>query len=479
MLTLQAIFMELSVFCLGFVILLIKLLAKKDAAIPYSWISAVWFAATAVIGLVTKNNLNVTFEGVYFTDGYSLFFKLLILVCAALVALSSHEYIRRLGYREAEYYALLAFTTLGMMVFAAAGDFVTLYVGLEVMTMAFIVLIGFVQGNNLSTEAAFKYLILSALSSAVMLYGMGILYGVTGTTVFMELAQFVNQFSHVLLVVMGLLFFLAGFAYKLSAVPFHMWAPDIYQGAPTPVAGFLAVGSKVATLGVLCRVLFNCFADFAQSWLPIVLAFAMLSIIFGNLVAIPQRNIKRMLAYSSIAQVGYLLLAVAAVSWPGIRAMEFYATAYALANLGAFIAATSVELRTGITDMNEYAGMHDRSPLISAALFTFMVSLGGLPLMAGFVGKFLIFTAAVARGYLILAVIALLFSMISVYYYFSLIRKCYFAPVIEGSDQSKIVSPAGIKISLWVCMILSVALGVFFNPVVEFATNTMQSMLFF
>ena len=187
--------------------------------------------------------------------------------------------------------------------------------------MSFIVLIGIVRRNALSSEAAIKYLVLSGLSSAVMLYGISLIYGFMGTTVLLEMSMNIYAFSHTAFMVVGVLFFLAGFAYKLSAVPFHMWAPDIYQGAPTPVAGFLAVGAKVATLGVLCRLLFNYFNYYGDSWLDVILALAMLSIIFGNLVAIPQRDIKRMLAYSSIAQVGYLLLAVAAANTLGIVAI--------------------------------------------------------------------------------------------------------------------------------------------------------------
>lgn len=345
------------------------------------------------------------------------------------------------------------------------------------MTMSFIVLIGFVRRNNIATEASFKYLILSALSSAVMLYGMSLMYGFMGTTIFVEMAMYRAQFTQIPLYVLGLIFFLSGFAYKLSAVPFHMWAPDIYQGAPTPVAGFLAVGSKVATLGILCRMMFNLFPDYAETWIPIVLLFAMLSIVFGNLAAIPQRDVKRMLAYSSIAQVGYLLLGVVAANSMGIVALSFYVTVYAFANLGAFIAAAAMEARTGTTDMNKFVGMSKRSPFLAAAMFVFMISLGGLPPMGGFVGKFLLFTATIKSGYLIIAIIALLFSMISVYYYFSLVRKLYFAPVEEGVDLSSIKSPFSVKLSLGICILMSVALGIFFDPIVQLANTAMKSML--
>ncbi len=479
MLSFQAITMELLTFGLGVILLLVKLLTRKGSNLPYGWITVLGLVIIGVIGIVYPPEVGITFGGMYYTDNYSLFFKEMILVCAVLISLCSTEYVKKKGYKEAEYYILIVFATLGMMVFTSAGDLITLYVGLELMTMSFIVLIGIVRRNALSSEASIKYLVLSALSSAVMLYGISLIYGFMGTTVFLEMAMNISVFSHTAFMVLGVLLFLVGFAYKLSAVPFHMWAPDIYQGAPTPVAGFLAVGAKVATLGVLCRLLFNYFVYYAESWLTVIIALAMLSIIFGNLVAIPQRDVKRMLAYSSIAQVGYLLLAVAAANTMGIIAICFYVAAYAFANIGAFIAASNVELATGTTDMKKYAGMSKRSPLIAAGLFIFMISLGGLPPTGGFIGKFLIFTSTIQSGYLIFSIIALLFSMISVYYYLRLVRECYFAPVPEGVEQSKIKSPIGIKIALAICMIASIAMGLFFNPMVEAGANALSTMQLF
>lgn len=477
MLTLQAITMELLVFCLGLILLLAKLVTKKDAPVPYNEITIGGLAVAGVIGWIFKPELSVVFGGMYYTDNYSLFFKELIVICAILICLASREFVERKGLNEPEYYMLISFATLGMMNITSAGDLVTLFVGIELMTMSFIVLIGFDRHNALATEAGLKYLVLSALSSAVMLYGMSLIYGFMGTTVFLEMSQNIHLFSESALMVMGLIFFLSGFAYKFSAVPFHMWAPDIYQGAPTPIAGFLAVGAKVATLGVFCRLLFNFFPYYADSWLPIVMALAMLSIIFGNLVAIPQRDIKRMLAYSSIAQIGYLLFGVASATTFGIVAICFYVAAYAFANLGAFIAATQVELATGSTDMKKYVGMSKRSPLIAAALFIFMISLGGLPPTGGFIGKFMIFTSGIQAGYLVLAIVALLFSMVSVYYYLRLVRECYFAPIPEEADMEAIKCPWGIKLALVFCMVVSIAMGIFFNPMVEAGVSALTSMI--
>lgn len=476
MLTFQSITMELLVLGLGFILLFVKLFTKKDAVLPYGWIATIGLAAIAIFSWFSRPDIAVTFGGMYYTDDYSFFFKELILVCAILVCLSSIAYVKKKGYREAEYYILLLFATLGMMVFTSAGDLITLYVGLELMTMSFIVLIGFARRNALSTEAAIKYLVLSSLSSAIMLYGMSLIYGFMGTTMFLQMSQSISMFYNSAFMVFGLLLFLSGFAYKLSAVPFHMWAPDIYQGAPTPVAGFLAVGAKVASLGLLCRLLYNFFPYYAQSWQPVILALAMLSIIFGNLVAIPQRDVKRMLAYSSIAQVGYLLLAVAAANAFGVVAVCFYVAAYAFANIGAFIAATDVEIATGTTDMKQYYGMSKRSPLIAAGIFIFMISLGGLPPTGGFVGKFIIFTSSIQSGFLVLSIIALLFSMVSVYYYLRLVRECYFAPIPEGVELEKIATPIGSKIALAICMIASILMGLFFSPMIDAGMSALSAM---
>lgn len=477
MLTFQSITMELLVFSLGFILLLLKLVTKKGTVLPYGWITAIGLVAIGVMSWFNRPDVAVVFGGMYYTDSYSFFFKELILVCAVLVTLSSVEYVKYKGYREAEYYILITFATLGMMVLTSAGDLITLYVGLELMTMSFIVLLGFARYNALSTESAIKYLILSGLSSAIMLYGMSLIYGFMGTTMFLQMGQSISYFYNNAFMVFGLLLFLSGFAYKLSAVPFHMWAPDIYQGAPTPVAGFLAVGAKVASLGLLCRLLYNFFPYYAASWQPIILTLAMLSIILGNLVAIPQRDVKRMLAYSSIAQVGYLLLAVAAANAFGVVAVCFYVAAYAFANIGAFIAATDVEIATGTTDMKKYYGMSKRSPLIAAAIFIFMISLGGLPPTGGFVGKFIIFTSSIQSGFLVLSIVALLFSMISVYYYLRLVRECYFAPIPEGVELTPVKTSIGCKVALAVCMIASIAMGLFFNPMIEAGMSALNAMM--
>lgn len=468
---------EISVVLLGLALIIAKLLFKNVGFKGYGWMSVTWLSVTLALMIAFVPESTFSWGGLYFVDAFAHYFKMLLIVSAILVCLASISYVNKAGYYHAEYFALLIFALLGMMAFASAGDLITAYIGLELMTLSLVVLIAFARGNNLSTEASIKYLLLSALSSAVMLFGMSLIYGYTGTTIFAEMAPVAGFMVAEPLYVIGLIFLLAGFAFKISAVPFHMWAPDIYQGAPTPIAGFMAVGSKAASLALLSRLFLNIFADYSATWMPILVAMALLSMFFGNIAAIPQKDVKRMLAYSSIAQVGYLLLGIVAAIPLGTYALIFYVTAYTFANLGAFIVVGAVEEETGSTHMDAYPGLSRRAPFLAAAMFVFMVSLGGLPPMAGFVGKFFLFTSAIDAGFLWLAVIGLILSMISVYYYFTVVRMMYFT---EEKDPSlpKFKLAGSHLLALVVCVTLTVILGIFFRPLSDLAMVAAASALF-
>lgn len=474
--SLQIILPEVSCFALGLILIVLKLVTKSRNPSFYGGLSIVWLGATALIaGLSGHTEANLSWGGMYFVDTYALFFKVLILITAVLILLASISYAARFGNYVPEFFAMLVFATLGMIIFSSAADLTVLYLGLELMTFSFIILICFLSGDNLATEAGMKYLLLSAMSSAVMLFGLSLLYGFFGSTLFVDMAQLAsNPMAHPLFVI-GILFLLSGFAFKVSAVPFHMWAPDIYQGAPTPVAGFLAVGSKAAALALLARMLLTIFPAYHSIWGPILVAFVLLSVIFGNLVAIVQKDVKRMLAYSAIAQVGYLLLGILVASQMGIMAMMYYLAAYVFANTGAFIIASVWEEHCQSTWRDDYIGLSKRAPLLAAGMFVFLVSLGGLPPMAGFVGKFLLFTATIDAGYYAVAVIALLMSMVSVYYYFQVIRAMYVTPTPEGADLSHIGSPMPAKIAIIVCMLMSVIMGLFFGPIMTLILHVSQS----
>lgn len=469
---------EVSVALLGLALIVAKILLHKSGFRAYGWMTAGWLGLTAALMMAAPgNDYILSWNGLYFVDDFATYFKGLLIVIAALVALASVSYVNKRGHHHAEFFILLTFALLGMIVLAGAGDLITLYIGLELMTLTFVLLVAYPKGDNLATEASIKYLLLSALSSAVMLYGMSLVYGFTGTTIFAQMIPTAGLMTAQPLYIVGLIFFLVGFAFKISAVPFHMWAPDIYQGAPTQVSGFMAVGSKAATLAIMARVLLNLYGDYAQVWGPILVALALMSFLVGNLVAIPQRDVKRMLAYSAIAQGGYLLLGIIAASVAGVYALIFYTTAYAFANLGAFIVAGNVEEQTGSTHITAYIGMHRRAPFLAAAMFIFLISLGGLPPMAGFIGKFFLFTAAIDSGYFWLALIGLIMSMISVYYYFTVVRAMYFTPEAD-SESPKIPISGGKLTALVVCVILTVALGIFFQPLADAAMTAASTVLF-
>lgn len=473
---LQNILPEISCFTLGMVLIVLKLISKNRTPALYGGLSILWLAATAVLSVLFRNDGgNLSWGGMYFTDTYALFFKVMILGTALLILLASLSYAERFGNHVPEFFAMLVFATLGMIIFSAAADLTVLYLGLELMTFSFIILICFLQGDNLATEAGMKYLLLSAMSSAVMLFGLSLLYGFFGSTMFIDMAQMADQPLGHPLFITGLIFLLSGFAFKVSAVPFHMWAPDIYQGAPTPVAGYLAVGSKAAALALLARVLLTLFPAYQDIWGPILVAFVLLSVIFGNLVAIVQKDVKRMLAYSAIAQVGYLLLGILVASQMGIMAMMYYLAAYVFANTGAFIVASAWEEKVASTWRDDYIGMSKRAPLLAAGMFVFLVSLGGLPPMAGFIGKFLLFTATIDAGYYAVAVIALLMSMVSVYYYFQVIRAMYITKPAEGAELTHLSSAGGLKIAIIVCMVMSVVMGLFFGPIMTLILHVSQS----
>lgn len=470
------IFPELSVVVLAILLIILKLVTGCRQGKVYGYLSIAWLAATIVIMLLNPPEGVLTWGRMLYIDSYATYFRVIILISAILVQLASISYVDKLGYRKAEFFALLNFCLLGMMVFAAAGDLITMYLGLEVMTMSFIVLIAFVHYDNLATEGGMKYLILSAMSSAVMLFGMSVVYGYFGTTIFADMVAGQGISAQSPFLMMGILMIVSGFAFKISAVPFHMWAPDIYQAAPTPVAGFLAVGSKAAALALLARVLLILFPDYQEMWAPVLVALALLSVIFGNLVAIVQKDVKRMLAYSSIAQVGYLLLGILAASHFGVMAMMYYITAYVFANTGAFIVVSALEEKLDSTWRDDYIGMSSRAPFLAAAMFVFLVSLGGLPPMGGFIGKFLLFTATIQAEYLLVALIALLMSMISVYYYFLVVKAMYVTKPAEDADLKHVSMSKGILVALVVCVVMSLVLGLVFGPAVDLSMTDASSL---
>jgi NADH-quinone oxidoreductase subunit N len=360
------------------------------------------------------------FGGMIVVDMASLLFQIILLVVGFVTVLLSIRYAAEEGLELGEYYALLLFALLGAMLMASGGDLLIIFLGLEIMSLAQYILAGMRHNVLKSSEAAMKYFLLGAFATGFLLYGISLLYGATGTTNLAGIVTAVREgglSDHPLMSIgMGLL--VVGFGFKIAAVPFHMWTPDVYEGAPTPVTAFMSTGVKAAAFAALTRVFVTALGDLQGSWAPIFWCLAVLTMTVGNLLAIAQQNIKRMLAYSSIAHAGYLLIALVAAGPAGLTGLVYYLLAYAFMNLGAFAVVVAVEQREDrCLLLDDYSGLGFRYPLVGVAMALFMFSLSGLPPTAGFMAKFYVFSAAVEQGYIVLAVIGVLNSLISLYYY--------------------------------------------------------------
>jgi NADH-quinone oxidoreductase subunit N len=377
-------------------------------------------AAAAVAVLRVRDARRSLFEGMFVHDGFTVFLTLLFCGVAAVSVLLSWDYLKRMRLNQGEFYALLLSATLGMIVMSASNDLITIFLGVELMSLALYVLVGFHRQRLDSNEAAMKYFLLGAFATAFLLYGIALLYGATGTTNLDRMAAFLAG-SPLLanpLLVAGSLLLLVGFAFKVAAVPFHMWTPDAYEGAPTTVTGYMSVGAKAAGFAALLRVMLLALPDLAADWEPILTWLAILTMTVGNVAALLQNNLKRMLAYSSIAHAGYVLVALVAGGPDGGSAALFYLAVYSLMNLGAFgllaLLGRGMEERVMISDV---AGLGFRQPPLALAMTVFMVSLGGIPPTAGFMGKVYVFGVAVEAGLIPLVVVGVLNSVVSVFYY--------------------------------------------------------------
>ena len=411
-------------------------------------------------------------NGSFVLDGFSFFAKLLVLVATALTVLISIRFLDEGNYRAAEYYSLLLLATTGMLFMASGYTLLTIWIGLETMAIASYILAGYFKRERRSNEAALKYFILGALSSGILLYGISLLYGATGTIQLAELSETLRDVGGNPLVPLGWLMLAAGLFFKVAAVPFHIWTPDVYVGAPTPVTAWLAVASKAASFVILLRIFYEGLGSLKVEWQTVVAIVAAVTMIWGNVAALTQDNVKRMLAYSSIAHAGYVLIGVLAVSDVGMWSVIFYLLAYTFITLGAFGTVIVLERReyAGETAA-DYAGLARRSPFLAAMMLLFMLALTGIPPTGGFVGKLYLFAAAVQTGWTWVAVIGVLTSAISLYYYFRIVLNMY----LRDSDQT---TPVPLKAPALVgaiafCALATLILGIIPGPFIEFAKRSM------
>jgi len=477
----------LAVLALGLGVLLVDLWTAPERK------RFLGYGAAAALGLVlvysfvrfSGGDLQNAFGGSYVMDGMALFFKRFFLVAAIIVLLMSVEFSDRILAGISEYYALIVFALSGMMFAASANDFTMLFVSVELVTVTFYVLTSFQRSRLPSLEAGIKYLILGALSTAFTVYGIALVFGTSGTMKFAELANLQSSLAGNNLFLAGLLLVVIGLGFKIAAFPVQIWAPDVYQGSPAPTAAFLAVGSKATGFVLLLRVLFSAVPEVTAQWTQLLIVMSAVTILYGNLCAIPQRDLKRLLGYSSIAHAGYLLLGVAAMAGNvrntsvGGTAVLYYLTGYLFTVLAAFTVITLVLRRIDVEDISGIAGLGQRSPLLAAVMTLAMVSLAGIPPLAGFFGKFLLIKAALEQGsqnhaYYWLVGIAISGVVISIGYYFGVIRAIYWSR--DPANLSPIAISLPIRLALYVCVIGMLLLGLFPSPAVHATKQAAEAL---
>ena len=469
--------LEISVVALGIVVLL------ADLWLPAERKKMLGYAAAAALGLLFLNSftgncscasVGEAFGGMFVQDALAVFFKRFFLLAAALVLVLAVEFSDRIAAGVSEYYSLIVFALAGMLFAASSNDFVMLFVSVELITITFYVLTSFTRGRVVALEAGVKYLILGALSSAFMVYGIALVWGTTGKFNFTELAMVTARFEENKVFLFGVLFILVGLGFKIAAFPFQMWTPDVYQGAPTPTTAFLAIGSKAAGFVLLLRFLFTAIPSVTAHWDKLLIFVSAITILYGNLCAIPQRNLKRLLGYSSIAHAGYLLLGVAALNSAGHAAVLYYLSGYLFTTLAAFTVIALVMRHLDTEDISSLAGLSQRSPMLAATMTLAMVSLAGIPPLAGFFGKFLLLKAVIEQGasnagYYCLAFTALVGVVISFYYYFGVIRAIYWSRDVP--DASPIQMSVPIRFGICVCIAGMFWLGLFPEAMLDFASD--------
>jgi NADH-quinone oxidoreductase subunit N len=412
------------------------------------------------------------FGGSLIVDGFALFFNWVFLAASLIVALVSYRYLEIEGEHHGEYYGLILLANCGMFFLATGTDLITLFVGLELMALCFYVMVGFLRGDKRSNEAAMKYLLLGSFSSGFLVYGFSVFYGLSGSTKLSAIADAVaSREPWDPLVLLALVTTSVGLLFKISAVPFHMWAPDAYEGAPTTVTAYLSVASKAASFAFLVRVFLGPLASARELWEPLLAVVAIASMTVGNIAAITQSNIKRMLAYSSISHAGYILLGVIAGNDTGIKGVLIYALVYTFMNLGAFLVVVALRRKDLLgEDVDDLAGLMHKSPGYAVLMLIFMLSLAGIPPTAGFIGKYWIFLSLIETGHYVLAVLATLYVAVAIYYYFRVVRSMFIA---EPADAAPLTTSFGLRLALGITGLLTLGIGIYPQPFIMMAQTSL------
>jgi NADH-quinone oxidoreductase subunit N len=483
---------ELVLLLAATLVFLLDLAGRKGqskAGLPYVALAGLGVAALALIPSLGSTQPVATVTpargfAMLVSDPYALFFKAVAILGVALVILTAIPYLRGRTPYSGEFYALLLIVALAICLAVSAVNLIMIYLSMEFLSIASYVLAGYLRQDRKSGEAAIKYFLYGAAASGVMLYGMSLLFGATGTTDLAGISASLSSMSQGninWLAIPALILLLVGFGFKASLVPFHQWAPDTYEGAPTPITAFLSTASKATGFAILMRVFLTAMGPVQVQWTALLVAVAMLTMTLGNLSALRQTNMKRLLAYSSIAQAGYILIGVAAVisnplkTFTGINGVLIYLFAYLVTNVGAFAVVITFETATGKTDVKDYAGLVRRSPWLASLLLIFLLSLAGIPPTAGFVGKFYVFGAAVQAQMWVLVAVAAVNSVIAAFYYLNVVRYMFLVPADENAGPIRISPPLGGALAA--TGVLTLLLGVLPGPLIAWASASADTLL--
>src|SRR6266498_2860914 len=457
-------------------LLLAPVTGFRGAEWSAKWVTLVVLAITggsivacswAVPDMTASPMLNAMFA----LDAFAIFFKLLFVVIMALIVLLSDDFLAESRYSPWEYYSLLCFALLGMMFMASGVHLIAIWTGLELMSLSSYILAGYFKNERKSTEAAMKYFVLGTVSSGILLYGISLIYGVTGSLNLLTIAQAMSTIVTNDALMFGIMLLGAGLCFKIAAAPFHVWTPDVYEGAPTPIAAFLSTASKGAAVAIFARIFYVGLHNFSFDWSNILATISAISMILGNLAAITQDNVKRMLAYSSIGHAGYVLLGILSMNVMGLRGVLLYTLVYVFANLGIWAIVLMLRRHEYAGErVDDFEGLHRRAPFWAFAMVIFLLSLGGIPPTAGFIGKYFLFAAAIQAGFGWLAIIAVLMSAVSMFFYFRIVVAMYLK---EGREAEVAITPA-LEFVAATCLAVTLIFGIAPAPLVNQVTRSSQ-----
>lgn len=453
---------EILLTCWLCVVLIVDFTFPRLPKEQLAYLSVVGLVAT--LGCLAWFDLNhisgALFGNMFVLDRMALFFKMFIVGATILVILASIEYVNRFAFFRGEYYFLVVMSALGMMFMASANDLLSVFVTLEFSTFGFYVLVAYLRDDLASNEAGLKFFILGVFAAGLLAYGISLVYGETGKLVFSEMASAPATPG----LMIGFLLIFAALGFKIGAVPFHSWIPDTYHGSPTPVTAFLSIAPKGAAFAILLRIFFVALAAFKPMWIVLLVGASILSMTYANIVAIAQRNIKRLLAYSGIAQIGNGLIGLAAGTKMGSDAILFYLLTYLFANIGAFAVVIAVSHAIGSDEIEDYSGLNRRSPFLAFAMLLFLLSLAGVPPLAGFIGKLYIFVAAIKEGLYTLITVGLINIVISMYYYLIVVKKMY---INEPINPSPVSISGPMKAVVYVGLAGTLLIGIYPQPFID------------